>query len=139
LKGLQKLVKGIHGRQAATGISDFKNWTALEERASLLWSNAHFYNEEGSAIHTLATELKVRCHRTESEAARLTINYLEMFRRGAQRGQGCGPGTAATENQAEDDSWSRDPGSSIQEDYHPRRRVERQHDCFARAPDRPVE
>lgn len=59
LKGLQKLVKGIHGRQPATGVSDFKSWVAFEERASLLWTNAHFYNEEGSVIHTLATELKV--------------------------------------------------------------------------------
>lgn len=58
LKGLQKLVKGIHGRQAATGISDFKSWAAFEEKASLLWTNAHFYNEDGSEIHTLATELK---------------------------------------------------------------------------------
>lgn len=59
LKGLQKLVKGIHGRQPATGVSDFKSWAAFEEKASLLWTNAHFYNEEGSVIHTLATELKV--------------------------------------------------------------------------------
>ncbi|KAK4193472.1 Bromodomain-containing protein [Podospora australis] len=58
LKGLQKLVKGIHGRKRSTGISDFKNWAAFEEKASLLWTNAHFYNEEGSVIHTLATELK---------------------------------------------------------------------------------
>jgi hypothetical protein len=60
LKGLQKLVKGIHGRQPATGVSDFKSWAAFEEKASLLWTNAHFYNEEGSVIHSLATELKVR-------------------------------------------------------------------------------
>lgn len=59
LKGLQKLVKGIHGRQPATGISDFKNWASFEEKASLLWNNAHFYNEEGSDIYRLATELKV--------------------------------------------------------------------------------
>ena len=58
LKGLQKLVKGIHGRQPATGISDFKTWAQFEEKASLLWENAHFYNEEGSVIHKLATELK---------------------------------------------------------------------------------
>ncbi len=59
LKGLQKLVKGIHGRQPATGISDFKNWAVFEDKASLLWTNAHFYNEEGSDIHSLATDLKV--------------------------------------------------------------------------------
>lgn len=60
LKGLQKLIRGVHGRQAATGISDFKSWDALESKASLLWTNAHFYNEEGSPIYNLATELKVR-------------------------------------------------------------------------------
>lgn len=60
MKGLQKLVKGIHGRQPATGVSDFKTWAAFEEKASLLWNNAHFYNEEGSVIYKLATELKVR-------------------------------------------------------------------------------
>lgn len=59
LKGLQKLVKGIHGRQPATGVSDFKSWAAFEEKASLLWTNAHFYNEEGSVIYAMATELKV--------------------------------------------------------------------------------
>lgn len=60
LKALQKLVRGIHGRQPATGVSDFKGWAAFEEKASLLWKNAHFYNEEGSSIYNLATELKVR-------------------------------------------------------------------------------
>lgn len=59
LKGLQKQVKGIHGRQPATGVSDFKGWAAFEERASLLWDNAHYFNEEGSLIYDLATELKV--------------------------------------------------------------------------------
>ncbi|KAK2068253.1 hypothetical protein P8C59_002902 [Phyllachora maydis] len=58
LKGLQKQVKGIHGRQAATGVSVFKCWAAFEERASLLWNNAHYYNEEGSEVYEAATELK---------------------------------------------------------------------------------
>lgn len=60
IKGLQKQVKGIHGRAPATGVSDFKSWTAFEERASLLWTNAHFFNEPDSKIYLLATELKVR-------------------------------------------------------------------------------
>lgn len=60
LKGLQKLVKGIHGRKPATGVSDFKSWAAFEEKASLLWTNAHYYNEESSIVYQLATELKVR-------------------------------------------------------------------------------
>lgn len=59
LKGLQKLIKGIHGRNPPTGVSEFKGWAALEERAALLWDNAHYFNEEGSDIYNLATELKV--------------------------------------------------------------------------------
>ncbi|KAL2199098.1 Bromodomain-containing protein [Corynascus similis CBS 632.67] len=72
LKGLQKLVKGIHGRQPATGVSDFKSWAAFEEKASLLWTNAHFYNEEGSIIHTLATELKA-CFEAELNEAKAVV------------------------------------------------------------------
>ncbi|KAK4105688.1 hypothetical protein N658DRAFT_128347 [Parathielavia hyrcaniae] len=72
LKGLQKLVKGIHGRQPATGVSDFKSWAAFEEKASLLWTNAHFYNEEGSLIHTLATELK-ECFERELNQAKAVV------------------------------------------------------------------
>lgn len=59
LKGLQKLVKGIHGRAPPTGVSEFKGWAAFEERASLLWENAHYFNEEGSEIYNQATEMKV--------------------------------------------------------------------------------
>ncbi|SPQ18017.1 c9b34a40-38d1-45ab-92c4-bacae7016f91 [Thermothielavioides terrestris] len=72
LKGLQKLVKGIHGRQPATGVSDFKSWAAFEEKASLLWTNAHFYNEEGSVIHSLATELK-ECFEKELNEAKAQV------------------------------------------------------------------
>jgi hypothetical protein len=59
IKKLQKLVKGVHGRYEATGMSDFKSWNAFEEKASLLWKNAFYYNEEGSEIYELAKELKV--------------------------------------------------------------------------------
>ncbi|OIW28075.1 hypothetical protein CONLIGDRAFT_461062 [Coniochaeta ligniaria NRRL 30616] len=58
LKGLQKLVKGIHGRNPPTGVSEFKGWAAFEERTNLLWENAHYFNEEGSDIYNQATELK---------------------------------------------------------------------------------
>ncbi|KAI8250480.1 Chromatin structure-remodeling complex subunit rsc4 [Colletotrichum sp. SAR11_239] len=47
IKKLQKSVKGVKGRNEATGTSEFKNWAAFEESASLLWKNACFYNEEG--------------------------------------------------------------------------------------------
>ncbi|KAG6013666.1 hypothetical protein E4U54_006463 [Claviceps lovelessii] len=58
LKKLQKEIFGVQGRGDPTGISDFKSWNALEERAKLLWSNAYFYNEEGSEIYELAQELE---------------------------------------------------------------------------------
>ncbi|KJZ76992.1 hypothetical protein HIM_03313 [Hirsutella minnesotensis 3608] len=58
LKKLQKMVKGVHGRHDATGQSDFKNWAAFEEKSKLLWTNAYFYNEEGSEIYDLAQELE---------------------------------------------------------------------------------
>lgn len=58
LKKLQKEVLGIQGRGEPTGISVFKSWSALEDRAKLLWTNAYFYNEEGSEIYDLAQELE---------------------------------------------------------------------------------
>lgn len=60
LKKLQKIVKGIHGRNDVSGVSDFKNWSAFEEKSKLLWTNAYYYNEEGSEIYSLAQELEVR-------------------------------------------------------------------------------
>ncbi|OAA81268.1 Bromodomain protein [Akanthomyces lecanii RCEF 1005] len=58
LKKLQKIVKGVQGRGELTGISEFKSWAAFEERSKLLWTNAYFYNEEGSEIYSLAQELE---------------------------------------------------------------------------------
>jgi hypothetical protein len=61
LKGLQKQVRGQHGRSEATYISDFKGWAAFEDQASLIWKNAYHYNEDGSDIFVMAQELEV-CH-----------------------------------------------------------------------------
>ncbi|KAK3354663.1 Bromodomain-containing protein [Neurospora tetraspora] len=72
LKGLQKLVKGIYGRASPTGVSEFKSWAAFEEKASLLWNNAHYYNEEGSVIYDLATELK-NCFEKELDQAKAFV------------------------------------------------------------------
>ena len=60
LKGLQKRVRGNHGRGGSTGVSDFKNWRALEEETEKIWHNAWHYNEDGSDIAVLAQELEVR-------------------------------------------------------------------------------
>lgn len=72
LKGLQKLVKGIYGRASPTGVSEFKSWAAFEEKASLLWNNAHYYNEEGSVIYDLATELR-NCFEKELDQAKAVV------------------------------------------------------------------
>jgi hypothetical protein len=58
LKKLQKMAKGIQGRNDATGMSEFKTWASFEEKATLLWTNAFFYNEEDSEIYALAQELE---------------------------------------------------------------------------------
>jgi Bromodomain len=59
LTSLRKRVRGVHGKQAATGISEFKTWAAFEEESSYLWRNAFHYNEDGSDIFVLAKELQV--------------------------------------------------------------------------------
>ncbi|KAK3984865.1 hypothetical protein QBC44DRAFT_336131 [Cladorrhinum sp. PSN332] len=68
LKGLQKKIKGIHGRKPATGVSEFKSWAAFEDMASLLWDNAHFFNEPISEIYARATELKKAFYEELAEA-----------------------------------------------------------------------
>jgi hypothetical protein len=59
LKSLQKKVKGATGRNAATGVSEFKSWAAFEDEASYIWKNAYSYNEDGSDIFVLAKDLEV--------------------------------------------------------------------------------
>lgn len=86
LKKLQKLVKGIHGRGDATGVSDFKSWAAFEEKAGLLWENAFYYNEEGSEISEMAQELKVS-KRLDLPQVILLID-IGCFLRGVPRSQG---------------------------------------------------
>jgi len=60
IKKLRKSVRGVHGRhKQPTGVSEFKSWAAFEAKASLIWQNALFYNEDGSEIAELAKELQV--------------------------------------------------------------------------------
>lgn len=60
LKKLQKAVRGQHGRNDPTGVSEFKSWAQFDEKAQLLWKNAYYYNEEGSEIYAIAQALEVR-------------------------------------------------------------------------------
>lgn len=59
LKKMSRVVKGMQGRGGATGSSLYKSWAAMEQDANLLWTNAQYYNEEGSEIFELAGELRV--------------------------------------------------------------------------------
>ena len=68
VKKLQKMVKGVQGRNDATGVSEFKNWSQFEDKMTLLWTNAYYYNEEGSDIYVLAQELEV-CNDGEQQLA----------------------------------------------------------------------
>lgn len=59
LKGVQKQVRGIKGREKPTGVSAFQTWQDFENEVNLIWINARHYNEDGSEIHTSATQLEV--------------------------------------------------------------------------------
>ena len=60
LKSVNKLVRGIKGREPPTGSTFLKSWHAFEEEVSYIWSNARNYNEDGSDIYLLSEELEVR-------------------------------------------------------------------------------
>lgn len=59
LKGVQKRIRGIHGRAPPTGITDFKTWDAFEDEVSFIWRNARDFNEDGSDMYELAGEFEV--------------------------------------------------------------------------------
>ena len=59
LKAVQKKVRGVHGRQEITGVTDYKTWEAFEVDFSKIWQNAQEYNEDGSEIFELAADLRV--------------------------------------------------------------------------------
>ncbi|KIW04097.1 hypothetical protein, variant [Verruconis gallopava] len=61
LKGIQKRVRGKHGKEPATGKSDFQTWDALEEELSYIWKNCREYNEDGSDMYNLAGEFEEIC------------------------------------------------------------------------------
>lgn len=49
----------ISRKDGFSGTSDFKNWQQLEECASLIWTNAREFNEDGSEMYNLAGEFEV--------------------------------------------------------------------------------
>jgi len=59
LKSVHKLVRGIHGRNPPTGISDFQSWDAFEKEVQHIWNNCRTYNEDGSEMYNLSEEFEV--------------------------------------------------------------------------------
>lgn len=58
LSAVQKKVRGVIGRNAPTGHTELKSWDAFEQMASLIWTNARVYNEDGSDLYNLSMELE---------------------------------------------------------------------------------
>ncbi|KAI5366470.1 putative bromodomain-containing protein [Septoria linicola] len=71
LKSVQKRVRGQHGRNAPTGISDFKTWDTFEQEVSFIWRNARDYNEDGSDMYALAGDLEEHFKSRLAEAKEL--------------------------------------------------------------------
>lgn len=70
LKSVQKLVRGIKGREPPTGSTFLKSWHAFEEEVSYIWNNARDYNEDGSDLFVLSEELESYFHTRLAEAKR---------------------------------------------------------------------
>lgn len=70
LKSVNKLVRGIKGREPPTGSTFLKSWHAFEEEVSYIWSNARNYNEDGSDIYLLSEELESYFNTRLAEAKR---------------------------------------------------------------------
>ncbi|KAL1895586.1 hypothetical protein Cpir12675_003171, partial [Ceratocystis pirilliformis] len=73
LRKLKKHVQGFQTKKLITGVTQFRTWKAFEEKASLLWSNAYYYNEEGSEIYDIAKDLEVFFKKHLKEAKTHTI------------------------------------------------------------------
>ncbi|KAL9121014.1 MAG: hypothetical protein Q9187_002428 [Circinaria calcarea] len=71
LKGAQKMVRGVKGRDKPTGVSFFKSWQAFEDEISYIWKNARQYNEDGSEIFELANEFEAYFNRRLTEAKKV--------------------------------------------------------------------
>ena len=67
LKSVQKLVRGIKGREPPTGSTFLKSWHAFEEEVGYIWKNARDYNEDGSDLFVLSEKLEVRCPPPEAQ------------------------------------------------------------------------
>lgn len=85
LKMVIKRARGQHGREAATGVTDYKTWDAFEDDVSLIWKNAQEYNEDGSEMYELAEKFKVSALlRQYSSELTLDIGIVSSPARGSE-------------------------------------------------------
>jgi Bromodomain len=84
LRQVQKKVSGVRGREAPTGESIFKSWREFETEASYIWRNAWEFNEDGSEIYVMATQLGVSSSIIAIFFLPMLIVPVEIFRDGGQ-------------------------------------------------------
>lgn len=100
LKKMWRAIQGMQGRGGATGVSLYKSWATMEQEANLLWTNAQYYNEEGSEIYELAGELKVNILKLhflyKGLISPVSIIFVGRILRAVERSQGlCARATSA--------------------------------------------
>lgn len=113
LKKMWRAIQGMQGRGGATGVSLYKSWATMEQEANLLWTNAQYYNEEGSEIYELAGELKVNlpgCIVLATQFPLLTI-FPGCFLRAIERSQGLCARAATAQDQTSSTISGPDPYS----------------------------
>lgn len=98
LRGVQKQVSGVKGRDKPTGVSQFKSWHAFEEETRNIWINARVYNEDGSEIFELANEFEVSTLNTH--LVPMSTDYLpDIFQSADGRSKGNRAGTCAAKSE----------------------------------------
>ncbi|TVY19201.1 Chromatin structure-remodeling complex subunit rsc1 [Lachnellula arida] len=68
LKSVQSKIKRSSGDKDAPTISEYKSWGLFEHEMNYLWNNAWQFNEDGSEISVLATELQTAFQKLLQEA-----------------------------------------------------------------------
>jgi len=99
LYGVKKRTIGRHGREAPTGITDFKSWDTFEQEVSFIWKNARTYNEDGSDMYNLAGEFEVGWTIILRQHIRLT--FTGTFQKTSRSSKSYGGGAIGTSTEIE--------------------------------------
>lgn len=101
LRSVQKLVRGIKGRDKPTGVSFFKSWKAFETELNYIWNNAREYNEDESEIVKLAGQVEVLENLREDAPTehKMLMGVAGLLQTSACRSQTCCTRTSPTQGQ----------------------------------------